>query len=174
MYRLWPQFIGSVVFFIFCVIWIFIMHMICAWFLMFHLIFYNISHRIHLLTIFIKIQNEKGKTNIIGSKRRLGNKLRTCGYIFDQICLAFNRVASTFSLSVLFFLTILMFLSTTSLFNCYNNGYKLGLTYEASLNGWFFMHDFIMIIIILKAAESPRKEVTVKRKLNSNYDKTII
>ena len=160
MFQLWSPIIGNAAFYIFCVIWIFVMHMICAWFLMFHLTFYNISHRINLLTVFIKTQNEKRETDVIGNKRRLVNKLRSCGYIFDQICSAFNEVVSSFSLSVLFFLTILMILSATSLFNYYSYGYKLGMSYDASLNFWFFIHNFTMIIIILKAAESPCNEVS--------------
>ena len=131
----------------------------CAWFLMCHLTFYNISHRINLLTVFIATQNEKSETDVIRNKRRLVNKLRSCGYIFDQICLAFNRVASTFSLSVLFYLTSLMVLSATSLFYCYYYGYLLQRIYDASLNGWFFTNNFIMIVIILKAAESPSQKV---------------
>ena len=159
MYPFWSAYFGSVTFIIYCIILISIMLIVCAWFLMFHLMFYNISHRIHLLTIFIKMQNEKSKTDIIRNKRQLGQKLRSCGYIFDQICLAFNGVASTFSLSVLFFLTNFMIISATSLFYCYWYSYQLGLTYDASLNGWYFITSFIMIIIILKAAESPRREV---------------
>jgi len=131
----------------------------CAWFLMFHLTFNNIAHRINLLTVFIKTQNEKSNTDVIRNKRRLINKLRSCGYIFDQICLAFNEVASTFSLSVLFFLTSLMVLSATCLFYCYYYGYLLQRIYDASINGWFFTNNFIMIVVILKAAESPSKKV---------------
>ena len=133
------------------------MLVICTWFLLFHLIFYNVTHRISLLTVFIQTQNVEA--NIVIEKRRLVNRLRSCGYIFDQICLAFNEVASTFSLSVLFFLTILMILSATSLFFCFCFGFKSQRTYEASIYMLFFITNFMMILIILKAAESPTKEV---------------
>lgn len=135
------------------------MHMICSWFLMFHLTFYNISHRIKLLTIFLKPQNDMKNISLIRNKQRMRNKLRSCGFIFDQICLAFNKVASTFSLSVFIFLPTIMILSVTSLFKCYSYGYRLRLTYDASLNAWYFIQNVTMITVILKAAESPSKEV---------------
>ena len=49
------------------------------WFLLFHLIYYNVSYRIEMLTTSRK-------------------NLRTCGYIFHQIILkSLNKLATTFS-----------------------------------------------------------------------------
>jgi hypothetical protein len=160
MYPLWSKLAGSVAFLIFSFVWIFIMLMTCAWFLLFHLSFYNISYRIRLLNVFVNIRNVENSATI--GKQRLVNKLRSCGYIFDQICLAFNQVACTFSLSILFFLTTMMLLSTTSLFFCYNYGYQLQRINRASIYMLYFISNIIMVTIILKAAESPSKEVNHK------------
>ena len=161
-YLIWSKLVGRLALFIFLFVWIFITLMTCAWFLLFHLSFYNVSHRIRLLNAFVKIRNVDSSATI--GKQRLVNKLRSCGYIFDQICLAFNEVACTFSLSILFFLTTMMLLSTTSLFYGYHYSYQLR-TNEASIYMFYFISNIIMITIILKAAESPSKEV--KNKGNS-------
>ena len=127
------------------------------WFLLFNLSYYNVSYRIQLLRSFLSASG--GKAPI--------QRLRACGYIFDQISRASNELTSTFSFSVLVILTVLMFSSATCLF--------FGLfhlkTEFKSMKMALLLFSFvfiIFIIIIITAAESPISEVlsTDERKVN--------
>ena len=80
------------------------------WFLVFHLSYYSISYRIGVLNSFI--ESLKGQTN---SHLRI-KRLRTCGYHFDQICLAANNINATFSFIMLINFTMMICVSTTSVF----------------------------------------------------------
>ena len=142
--------VGTGIFLLYCFIWVFVMLMTCAWFILFHLSYYNVAHRISLLTSFIHSDG-----NMKNSK-----KLRTCGYIFDQICQVSKEIGATFSLTVLCYLTVLAILSATSLFYCYHGSYRSQNYSEAIGYFLFFLNSFSMMLCILKSAELPAIEVT--------------
>ena len=97
----------------------------CTWFLLFHLSYYSISYRIKNLTLFIGSQCGQIKdthtvavvsTASFPSSQRAKAALRTCGYLFDQICQATHEINLHFSLSILMFLTFVMISCSTCLF----------------------------------------------------------
>jgi hypothetical protein len=85
-------------------------------------------------------------------------KIRTCAYIFDKLCLAANELNATFSLSVLIVLTIQMILCSTSLFTCV---FVMSTVFEGALysSAALFVTSFVVMVIILKTAESPIEQV---------------
>ena len=130
-----------------------------AWILLFHLSYYSISHRIGILTSFI--QSLKGKTN---SSLRV-KRFRTCGYIFDQICLATNNINATFSFIMLINFTMLICISTTSIFFIIYamSSVKIPLIITnqfLSFVGIFGLSN-VMILLFLSSAESSTKEVLI-------------
>ena len=73
-------------------------------FMLFHLSYYSISHRINILSSLVETAiKEKGN-----AKSKRIQAVRTCAYLFDQLCAAAIEINSTFSLSVLFILVISM------------------------------------------------------------------
>ena len=120
------------------------------WFLLFHLSYYSVSHRIRTLNALVKTTEEK--------IQRI-KKLRMCGYIFNQITKTLNELNLTFSFSVFIMLTILMVICATSLF--------IGLfsisiaDVREARNTYLFLSFFAVvdILIIFTAAESPIAEV---------------
>jgi hypothetical protein len=122
------------------------------WFLLFHLTYYSVSNRIRMLRDFITITTEEKVQRI--------KKLRLCGYIFDQITQAVNELNSTFSFSVLVFLTILMIICATSLFI---GLFSLSAVVREARNTYLFLSfvAIVFILIILTAAESPIVEVFI-------------
>ena len=150
MHSPWTKIVGTGIFLLYCFIWVFVMLMTCAWFILFHLSYYNVAHRISLLTSFIHSDG-----NMKNSK-----KLRTCGYIFDQICQVSKEIGATFSLTVLCYLTVLAILSATSLFYCFHHIYRSHKNFEAFNYLIFFINSFSMFVSILKSAQLPATEVT--------------
>ena len=135
-----------------------------TWFLLFHLSYYNISNRIRKLKDFIQTSyNPIYGSKIIyspflatmSSSLRI-KKLRSTGYIFNQICLASNEVNAAFSLTVLLNLITLMLLCATSLFFFIFaiSSFKIPDFIENTKWGFLFM-----ILIILMSAQSPINEV---------------
>ena len=91
------------------------------WFTLLHLSYYSISYRINSLTLLIdaNINKNEKEINVSTTPSDLIKRiktLRTCGYLFDKLCQAANEINSTFSLSVLVILTLIMTLCSTSLF----------------------------------------------------------
>lgn len=137
-----------------------------AWFLLFHLSYYNISHRIATLSSFIEQSLSSLNLNLgqsTNSKSFRIKTFKTCGYIFDQICLAANNINSVFSLSMLIIFTILMALSTTSIFFFIYSMSSLEIPFLIKINFVSFISVFmlcnVMMLIILLSAESPIREV---------------
>ena len=83
-----------------------------VWFLLFHLCYYSISFRIKILSSLIETA-AKGK---VSGKCKCIKALRSCAYLFDQLCAASVEINSTFSLSVLFILVIVMIQCSLCLF----------------------------------------------------------
>ncbi len=83
-----------------------------VWFLLFHLCYYNISFRIKILSSLIETT---AKENVSRKCKRI-KALRACAYLFDQLCAASVEINSTFSLSVLFILVIIMIQCSLCLF----------------------------------------------------------
>ena len=156
MYSPWTKIVGTGIFILYFFSWVFVMSITCAWLILFHLSYYNVAHRISLLTSFIR----DGNTTLNSKKKRTANKLRTCGYIFDQICQVSKEIATTFSLTVLCYLTVLAILSATSLFYCFHHIYRSHKNFEAFNYLIFFINSFSMFVSILKSAQLPATEVT--------------
>ena len=136
--------------------------------LMFHLCYRNISYRLKILTSFIRSIVElkvEMKINICDDVMPLLDerikRLRTTGYIFDRICQAVNGLSTTFSLSVLVILLILMVEKAICLFFCVTSltvgqlrpyaGYTF-----AALCIW----SFVKVLILLTTAEKHVIEVS--------------
>ena len=136
----------------------FVILQVSAWFILFHLSYYNVSYRINILTSFIQTVQDP----LVNPSLRI-KRLRTCGYLFDQICLVSENLNSTFSLTVLVSLIILMVLCTTSLFFFIFAISAAVVPNFILLAKFAFLFMFIgsvaMIIIILTSAELPIKEV---------------
>jgi len=146
-----------------------------SWFLMFHLACYNISYRLGILTSFVGDDNliqPKNKIAVVGKQNSslfstaTSNRikhLRTCGYLFDQICQTCNEIASTFSLSVLAILTILIVMCSGSVFFYFYAMSNLNTpTFIQDAKFTFlgcFMVSIIMVLMILFPAETPITEV---------------
>ena len=83
------------------------------WFVLFHLCYYSISFRIKILSSLIETTaKEEGGS---GKCKRI-KVLRACAYLFDQLCAASVEINSTFSLSALFILVIVMIQCSLCLF----------------------------------------------------------
>ena len=83
-----------------------------SWFMLFHLCYYSITFRISSLTSLVETAIKEAG----GSGKSKGTKaLRTCANLFDQLCAAAIEINSTFSLSVLASLTVIMILSSFAL-----------------------------------------------------------
>lgn len=96
-----------------------------SWFLLFHLSYYSISHRVDTLTSLIKnlsnhFLSEKTWNLFLYRQHQPQDcalkKLRMCGFLFDQISTASNELTAAFSCTALLNLIILMILCSTSLF----------------------------------------------------------
>lgn len=129
-----------------------------AWFIMFYLIYYNISYRLNILTLIIGENNNKS----IDTNKRI-KRLRMCKRLFDQICLVSADIKSTFSFSVLVILTLLIIICSACLFFCIytlvfiNNGLVNALAAN-------FIKNILMTLIILIAANSPIIQVKFRSK----------
>ena len=156
--------IGSIGSTIFLTFFCFITLQLSAWFLLFNLSNYSIAHRISILTRFIGTENDQmvlkslTKGPITGLK-----KLRTCGYMFDQICHVSNLLSATFSANVLVVLTVLMTFCASSLF-LFMYSILGRSSHPFMVNGIytflaFFTGCIVMTIIILTAASGPITEV---------------
>ena len=123
-----------------------------------------ISYRISILTAFI---NEPSKNKIVRFKIERVKKLQTCGYIFDRISLVFKEISTTFSLSVLIHLAILLIICTTSLycsiFILMANAHSIPFWIKESLLIFVIIAvgSSVYIFIILISAESPLTKVNV-------------
>ena len=130
------------------------------WFLLFHLTYYSISYRIGILKSFVIENNEP---QILGERIK---KFKTCGYIFDRICLAAREINMTFSCTVLLNLLLLMFLCSTSLFFAiYLTQSTLSIPLVVQSQHYSFIAIFLaslqMILVILLGADSPVNEVQI-------------
>jgi hypothetical protein len=86
-----------------------------AWFMLFHLCYYSISYRISILSSLIEIAiKQEGSSRKCTSKRI--KAMRLCAYLFDQLCAATIEINSTFSLSVLGILSVVMIICSLCLF----------------------------------------------------------
>ena len=155
---------------VFCFIFLFLFMQLhyLAWFLLFHLAYYSISHRIDILSSFVETIdfNEKKKMMNYSQSNHPSlrvRKLRTCAYIFDRICLASREMNSTFSLSVLLNLFLLMILCSTSLFffiyATTAPAVPIIIKSQSSYFFYIFLGSLQFIIFILLSAESPVKKV---------------
>ena len=132
------------------------------WFLLFHLTYYSISYRIGILKSFVIENNEP---QILGERIK---KFKTCGYIFDRICLAAREINMTFSWTVLLNLLLLMFLCSTSLFFAiYLTQSTLSIPLVTAIPSIpysfiaIFLASLQMILVILLGADSPVNEVQI-------------
>jgi hypothetical protein len=136
-----------------------------CWLLLLNLIYYAVSHRISLLTSYIDTMNKQDDKNTVESKIVNIRKLRWCSYLFDQTCLALNEINSTFSLSILLNVVILLIICTTSLYGIIfiitANPTKIPSVIQDSTHAFLgiTMHSVTIICIILKSVESPILEV---------------
>lgn len=130
----------------------FILMQIGAWFLMFHLSYYSITHCLNMLTLFIARNNES-----IGMYKRI-KRLKMCKRIFDQICLVSAEIKTVFSFSVLIILTLLIIVCSACLFFCiYTLVFiETGLVDALAAN---FVNNVVITLIILVSANSPISEV---------------
>ena len=130
MHSPWTKIVGTGIFLLYCFIWVFVMLMTCAWFILFHLSYYNVAHRISLLTSFIHSDG-----NMKNSK-----KLRTCGYIFDQICQVSKEIGAT-----------LFFINSSLLSNCFGNSechqFVLLLSWQLSIAKLFRSHRLLSLFL---------------------------
>lgn len=119
---------------------------------MFHLSYYNISHRLSALTTFIRGNQESIQLN-----QRI-KRLRMCENVFNQICEASVEIASAFSFSVLVILTILIIVSAAGLFFCL---YSLVFIDEGTIKVFVanFIRNAFITLVILISANSPMNEV---------------
>ena len=150
-----------------------------SWFIVFHLSFYSLSHRISVLaslinsptpqeqnkTAVFKFRLEHGSLPVMPSSS-LTKRIRTCGSLFDQICKVAHELNHTFSLSVLVILMILMIFCSTSL---YFSLYASNNLYEGMFYGFvlFFVFSICVAYAILSSTDLPITEVTYISILNT-------
>ena len=159
--------INWVIITIFVAYYIFIfIPMICrlfTWLLVFHLSYYNISHRIGILNSFI--ESLEGQNN---SHLRI-KRFRTCGYLSDQICLAANNINEAFSFSLIVAFTVLICLSTMSIFFIIYATLSSVIPFTVKNKFSIFIAMFLlsnaMVLLFISSAQSPVNQVM---KLNSD------
>lgn len=145
---------------------------LCTWLLLLHLSYYSISYRINYLALFIESKNEEDGIKDAGINvnvlsivlKQRPRMLRTCGYLFDQICQATQEVNSTFSLSILFFLVFIMIFCSICLFFFINVMAEL-VEYSSLKDGVYlfpaaFIVAILMALVILISSDYPVKQVS--------------
>ena len=144
--------------------------MICqfaSWLLLLHLVYYTVSYRISILTSNMDtlIKQDTSLRNSVGSNFLKVKILRTCSYHFQQICLALNEINSTFSISVLLNVIILLIMCTTSLcvtflaITAKSNSIPSVIQDSSLVFLGIAIYSIVIICIILKSVESPIHEV---------------
>lgn len=130
----------------------------CSWFMLFHLCYYSISYRINSLPFFIETAIKEN------GNRKCIKELRTCANLFDQLCASAIEINSTFSLSVLATLTIIMILCSICLFLfIYAISEVIVLDYIKSATYVFpiiFTSNAGLILFILITVDSPTTQVS--------------
>lgn len=98
---------------------------LASWFLIFHLTYYNVAHRISILTSLIVEQfssvyqsdsNESIKFPLVVNRTGRIQTLQEIGYLMNQLAIATNQLQSVFSFPVLLALTTSSLSCTICLF----------------------------------------------------------
>ena len=144
-----------------------ILHILCTnfvaivaigWYALFHLSYYSLSYRISILSSLIARPDQHAEGGLDGPSSQQLKRMRTCGYLFDQICQVSNDINSAFSLSILTILTIMMIDCSTALFFCL---YSLTTLFKGMFYGFltFFANCVCLILVIVISTHSPIAEV---------------
>ena len=131
-----------------------------AWFLMFHLSFFSIAHRIKCLCLLTQMAKlNKKSLDQISSQY----PIRKCSYLFNQLSSVCCNLNSIFSFTVLLILTTLMTSCLTALYFIFHD-----LLFHGSI-----IHDFVpstafvlvmyvfFVFVILQSADLPVQEVKI-------------
>lgn len=124
---------------------------IITWLLTYHLSHYSLSCRIKAIRTLINGKNNQEMSSI--------RSLRTCAYLFDKISLAANELKTTFSLSILFILTLQLIVCTSNLFfSLYSYSFAI-VPERMYVFLSHFLFSVITILVIVTTAELPISEV---------------
>ena len=124
---------------------------IITWLLTYHLSYYCLSCRIKAIRTLINGKNNQEMSSI--------RSLRTCAYLFDKISLAANELKTTFSLSILFILTLQLIVCTSNLFfSLYSYSFAI-VPERMYVFLSHFLFSVITILVIVTTAELPISEV---------------
>ena len=129
--------------------------------LMFHLICYNISHRIGILSLII-LKCLSQRENRIRQEEQI--VLQSVGRLFDQICKAWNEFNSAFSSSLLVIsVTSIIFCATSLFFSIYSTSSSVrSIFFEAGSYTFIILmsSSIAIILIFLKSADMPISQVS--------------
>jgi hypothetical protein len=98
------------------------------------------------------------------SSSQRARALRTCGYLFDHICQATHEINSTFSISILLFMALIMiFCSICLFFFIYG---MAEIVQHTSIGNYFYVFPIafalglMVTLVILISADYPIKQVS--------------
>ena len=153
-----------------CILQLFVAFQLTVWFLTLHLSFYSIFYRINCLSSLIDTF-ELDDSDEIQENDKAGaiyNRLKLCGYLFNQLSYTSSLLNSVFCFPVFLALTNLTINSLSTLyFILYDFILKKSLSYMIIQNGLICVYFGSFIFIILQAADSTIK--VVKPNLTGNY-----